>query len=451
MEKLDKTTNPIDLIEDKQSILLHEGNIKLLAHGLPSVYGKCRIKIDLLPSPNIHCYGYFNNNSDIIEMFTTNCDYEILVDELHFNGLQILAKSNFTQDKNYFEFKWVLRKEPFIFTGNELTPMKTVEFKLFNFVDTFNGRRSIERQGNTSRSIEYIDLSYEDWNIEIKSLFSTKETFNSLKNNGGTMLTHIGKIQRINNNVFLAEEAQNILKTLELFLSFAKGGECFPVCPEGIDKFNNKVWGYWNAPYGSWRTLLSWFDIQNPKQISIFYPLFMNKIKTSGWSDVFNAAIYWYVKANDSSRGIDAGIILAQAALELLSYELIVNDKKLLTEIEFKDQRTYHTSCKLKKMFDVLNAPVNIPQETPTLLSLASKFNWQGAPHALTEIRNFLVHPVSKYKGVFTGNVIFEAWNLCLWYLEMSILAICGYNGKYGNRLKYKRWAGEVENVPWVH
>lgn len=293
MEKLNKNISIIDLINNNQSILLYKGNIELIAQGLPSVYGNCRIQIDLLPSPNIHCYGYFNNNTDIIERFTTHRNYKILVNELSLDGLQILAKLN--SNKNYFEFKWVLKKRHFIFTDNELTPMKTLEFKLFNFVDTLGGRCSIEHQGNISRPIEHIDLSYDGWNIEIKSLFSTKEAFDSLKNNGGTMLTHIGKIQKINNNVFLAEEAQNILKTLELFLSFAKGGECFPVCPEGIDKFNNKVWGYWNAPYGSWRTLLSWFDIHNSKQLSIFYPFFMNKIKTSGWSDVFNAAIYWYV------------------------------------------------------------------------------------------------------------------------------------------------------------
>lgn len=45
-------------------------------------------------------------------------------------------------------------------------------------------------------------------------------------------------------------------------------------------------------------------------------------------------------------------------------------------------------------------------------------------------------------------NAYHEAWNLGLWYLEMGILAVCGYSGTYGNRLK-QRWIGQSENVAW--
>ena len=69
-------------------------------------------------------------------------------------------------------------------------------------------------------------------------------------------------------------------------------------------------------------------------------------------------------------------------------------------------------------------------------------------PHALTEIRNTLVHPEHKKRGQFR-KAYFEAWNLGLWYLEMSILAVCKYQGTYGNRLKSGRYIGQVEEVPW--
>ncbi|WP_096292838.1 hypothetical protein [Nitrosomonas ureae] len=73
---------------------------------------------------------------------------------------------------------------------------------------------------------------------------------------------------------------------------------------------------------------------------------------------------------------------------------------------------------------------------------------WIDAPHALTEIRNSLIHPEHKKRDQL-DSAYFDAWNLGLWYLEMGILAICNYEGAYGNRLKLNRM-GEVENVPWI-
>jgi hypothetical protein len=58
-----------------------------------------------------------------------------------------------------------------------------------------------------------------------------------------------------------------------------------------------------------------------------------------------------------------------------------------------------------------------------------------------------LIHSEHRQSGQFS-DAYYDAWNLGLWYLEMSILAICGYYGTYGNRLK-QRHVGEVENVPW--
>jgi len=87
-------------------------------------------------------------------------------------------------------------------------------------------------------------------------------------------------------------------------------------------------------------------------------------------------------------------------------------------------------------------------------LSKKSKeMNWLDAPHALTEIRNSLVHPEHKKRGKYDIQIFIEAHNLSQWYLEMSILAICNYKGKYYNRLISGQRVGDIDNVPnvpWV-
>jgi hypothetical protein len=105
-------------------------------------------------------------------------------------------------------------------------------------------------------------------------------------------------------------------------------------------------------------------------------------------------------------------------------------------------------SDKFRIIFSSLGIPLEIPKETPEIDKLAKNFNWLDAPHALTEIRNSLVHPEHKKRGQI-DSAYYEAWNLGLWYLEMGLLAVCGYSGTYGNRLK-QRYVGQVENVPWT-
>jgi hypothetical protein len=163
------------------------------------------------------------------------------------------------------------------------------------------------------------------------------------------------------------------------------------------------------------------------------------------WGEALWEAIYWYLIANDSRRGIEPGIILAQAAIERLSYELAVKDRRLLGKEGFKKLQA---SDKFRVLFSSLGIPIDINAETPELQKLSSQKGWVDAPHALTEIRNAIVHPEHKDREQL-GSAYFEAWNLGLWYLEMCILAICGYSGTYGNRLKRGRWIGEVEDVPW--
>lgn len=213
----------------------------------------------------------------------------------------------------------------------------------------------------------------------------------------------------------------------------------------GFDETNHRVWEQWSSPREAWHRPFSWFDTQNTEQLTVLFTDFMKMWANDDWQRAFMEIIYWYLNANFSPRGIDAGIILTQAALERLSYEYAVNDKRLVSADGFKSLRA---SDKFRLLFSSLKIPLDIPP-TSELKNLAQnqKMPWIDAPHALTEIRNSLIHPEHKKRGQF-DSAYFEAWNLGLWYLEMGILAICRYNGAYGNRLKLDR-RGQVENVPW--
>ena len=122
-------------------------------------------------------------------------------------------------------------------------------------------------------------------------------------------------------------------------------------------------------------------------------------------------------------------------------------EKAIISARGFKD---IWASDRFRLLFSTLGLNQAIPSESVKMkqLSKNTKMNWLDSPHALTEIRNTLVHPDHNNRDQ-VNSILFEAWTLGLWYLELSILATCGYTGTYRSRLK-NTWVGQVENVPWL-
>ncbi|HPD49698.1 MAG TPA: hypothetical protein PLM84_04665 [Smithellaceae bacterium] len=434
-----------DFISDEAKIPIHKGQAEVCIN--KNTYtGNGEVCLELLPRPNLYFYGYFKGipaNNAVAASLERN-----KISSFSFNGRQIKGfrlSSGGNIDSQEFNLKWCPESEPIYGVGDESTQISSLVFHLFNFVDLFGTRHSIKQGGSTMHRIEHIDLICDQWNIALKSLLSTRENIKKLNEEGGCRLTHVGGIKRADSLSFSGKDAKECLEALLFFLSFAKGGWCEPTCAVGFDESDNRVWESWSSPREPWYEPPSWFDRHNGSQLNIFYPGFMKKWKNDDWREALHEVLYWYLNANYSPRGIEAGIILTQAAIERLSYEYTVKDKRLLVLNGFKD---LWASDKFRILFSSLGIPLEIPNETPEILRLAKDLNWLDAPHALTEIRNSLVHPEHKRRRQL-DSIYYEAWNLGLWYLEMGLLAVCDYSGTYGNRLK-QRYVGQVENVPWI-
>lgn len=435
-----------DFADGESSVLIHQSQAEICIDG-NEYTGNGEVRLDFLPRADIHLYGYFKGVPAQDAMgahIGQKTISSFLINGRQIEGFRLSSGGDVNSQE--FSLKWCPKSEPINGVGDESTQMTRVVFHLFNFVDLRGTRRSTEQKGTMIHAIEHVDLTCDEWKVELKSLISTQENIKALKEEGGYRLTHIGCIQRADGTLFSGAGAYVCLKALRFFLSFAKGSWCEPICAVGFDASGRRVWESWSSPRESLSTTLSWFDPHNGSQLATLFTCFMKRWANDDWCDALQEVIYWYLNANFSSRGIDAGIILTQAAIERLSYEYSVKDKRLLTVKGFKD---LWASDKFRLLFSSVKIPLDIPGETSELQRRAcnSQMNWLDAPHALTEVRNSLVHPEHKHRRQF-NNAYYEAWNLGLWYLEMGILAICGYSGTYGNRLK-RRVIGQVEDVPW--
>jgi hypothetical protein len=434
-----------DFTAGESSVLINECQAEL-CFGQDSYIGRGEVRLDLLPSANIYIYGYFEGVAKQYffgERFGQTEITSFSINDRQIEGFR-LSSGGDINTQNY-NLKWLPKSEPINGLGEESTQIVKIIFHLFNFTEFIGNRTSNEQNGTTNYEIQHIDLNYHKWKVELKSLPSTRNNIKILKEKGGHQLTHVGGIERADGGLFSGKEAKECLVALNYFLTFAKGGWCNPVCAVGYDVSANRVWELWSSPRESWRESSVWFDSHNSEQLRNLFPLFMSQWENEFWCEALREIIYWYQHSNNDHRGIDTGIILTQTAIERLSYEYSVKDKRLLSLKGFKELRA---SDKFRVLFSSLGIPLEIPEETPEMGKFAEKSNWLDAPHALTEIRNSLVHPEHKNRGQLES-VYYDAWRLGLWYLEIGILAICGYSGTYANRLN-RRWIGKVGDVPWI-
>ena len=309
-----------------------------------------------------------------------------------------------------------------------------VTFHLFNFPDFLDGRVVLRASG---------------WIVTIAATDRTKELTAGLKAQGGYVITHTGQITRDDEATFSSEQVSEFLNCLHYFLSFALGRWAGVALPVGFDadgKWVFEEWGLRITADGPWRGGVSWFDEHHSELLPQVFPgfirLWMNKL----WQKALSDALYWYLGACDHRVGIgvDAGLILAQTALELLAWTYCVRDRKMISEVAF--QRRLSAADKFRLLVSSLSIPLEIPTNLSALHERAGK-KWVDAMDAITAIRNSLIHPSAHEQ--LLGFAYFDAWKLSLWYIELVLLRLCGHSGKYANRL-HQRWTGQIESVPWA-
>lgn len=350
-------------------------------------------------------------------------------------------RTRWTANAEGLELDWCPSSEPMVFRDMASETSVSALLHLFNFPDFRGGQHQVS---SAPAACSLMVLDSDKWRISLQSLAhnATQHAWKRIKEEGGCFLTHVGKLERKDGKPFSGDEASEQRLLLADFLSFAKGGRCSTACEVGLDAAGAKTWETLASPPHS-NPPYSWFNPFKASQAEILFPLFAKRWQQSEeWKDCLHAAIYWYTQANTrgGSPSIDAAIILAQAALERVAHHHLVVDRKMISAGGFEK---LNASDRLRRLFSSLNIPIEIGPATADIQKAATK--WLDAPHAMADIRNELVHPVSR-KEVDT--CIVDAWKLFLWYLELSVLALCGYNDTYTSRLTAK-YATQSEKVPW--
>lgn len=410
---------------------LYLASEKLTFEGDQPIEGEAKVFFRITPSPQVVIEV---TASEISEIHAKRLRGEPIRIRLPQRGIsaEVVIVSWITSNTTFITAVPCL--EPLV-TGPSEDPV-LVEFQVLNFVD-FLGP-----QGNS------LTIVAGEWQIDLYPVNRLPEVVADLKTMGGYDFTHTGKLQRFDKKPFSTASACDVMRALHYFLSFARGFWNGLGLSVGRDNKGDIVWEEWGARHTtSWRQAESWFDPRKPNLLPDVFPGFFDRWSIPLWREPVERVLYWYLGSNIASGGIEGGLILTQAALELLAWVLLVEDKSILSRDGFK---RIPAADQIRLLLSALRIPLIVPPELAELKLLCNRLKGVDGPSVLTELRNAFVHPGDRKRAKSASSLAcFEAWSLGQWYIELVLLNLCGHNGEYGNRLKRTRWMGDVDPVPW--
>ncbi len=275
-----------------------------------------------------------------------------------------------------------------------------------------------------------------DWHIVIDGIAHADDYWETLKQAGGYRMTHVCRIKRLDGATFGIDDAKCIIGNLGRVLSFIRGAWTVPFLPTGFDSAGNKTWESWdNVALDSWRSAHTWMQptfVETPQRL---FPGMMERLGCSVWSEPMKMALEWYINANRRGAGAAGGLMLAQAAFELLAWTYLVVDRRVLSERAFQPGKL-GADDRIRSLLAHLGASRSeVPTNLSCIRSEPDFKKWPDAPRALVEVRNLLVHAKPDQKKLQAPErTVMEAWLLSMALLDEAFLRLFGFKGKFLDR-----------------
>ncbi len=285
------------------------------------------------------------------------------------------------------------------------------------------------------------------WNVTLDSVEGLERIDRKLKQGRGFAITHVGRLERADGTLFGAAQTNEALEKLSFLLSFVRGAWTSCTCPVAFGDSGEPRWARWDAPRVSATSGSSWFSYLSPASIGSIAEGFFERAAQAHWWDAITLSLNWYFEANEHPGMIHSAVVLQQNALETLAWTIFVEGGPL-SDVGFD---AMPAADRIRLMLSRANIPLGIPPTLPHLTKVGKQRKWKDGPHALTDLRNAIVHPKKrKAVGESLGRELVGAWKLGQWYLELVLLWLFRYAGEYQNRLDPMPMVGRVERVPWA-
>lgn len=431
------------MTEVNESISIYDGTFKLIQADT-NIEVNGNIWFDWFPNIGAKFTGKIISDSGSHEKVINRLGkFELNINDSKF-GECFINKSYLSVERN-IEGSLV----DFAVLGNRAAPVSKVTFSVPNLREFLGGntKRKIENaiQTGLNRLIFHDDIYTitVDKNVEYRMLRE------SLESKGGYVFLFSGELTKKRGKIALFD-LKEVFHCFSTFITFLNGRRCSPLLIQGVHE-GETIWcdytGYFVDQY---KNVNTWPQKHSIEGLDNLWRNFRKFWKDENIKDFLNTAIHWYVEANSNSAFTEGSIIMTQVALELAYNVIVIEEKKLLIG---KDADNISASNKIRLLLSYLDVSHEVPASLTTLKLIINQEITDG-PDAFVQIRNAIVHSQEeKRKKIKNMDLMvkYEALQLGIWYLELSILYILKFEGKYFNRCSGAVFAGEgEESVPWA-
>lgn len=333
--------------------------------------------------------------------------------------------------------------------GDKSIPISKIAFSIPNLRDFFGlPIELIDDKGGYYSGRNRLILENKDYIITIDKHKDYKNSYELLSASGGYLLLYSGEIQKKSSHITF-EELNTLHHCLSTYLSFLNGQRCSPLFLQGIHE-DEIVWtDYTGYTSNLFKHVHSWpqkFAIDGLNEMwNEFYELWNNEND----KDFLISAIHWYIEGNSNSGYLEGSIVMIQTALELIYNWLIIEKKKLLYG---KDGESISAANKIRLLLSQFHTKIELPKSFENLKTyLDSSNDIHDEIDLFVQIRNSIIHSQEEKRKKLSKiptQVKYEAQQLGLWYLEISLLKILKFAGKYSNRCSEK--FGPKENEEYL-
>jgi hypothetical protein len=246
------------------------------------------------------------------------------------------------------------------------------------------------------------------------------------------------------------KDVGRLQRWLFILLSFIANREVDgPRC--GLDDDGTVVWAEWTTPrIKPGMSGVTWCPAPLVESALPELAEGFSAVTTDPDLEVIVDRAIGYSLAANGDEVIEVRIPIACSGLELLAWAILQRENWLT---DGDSRRGLTAGARVRLLLKWAGIPTGIPPGLPKLaarLRASGQPGWEG-PEILFNVRNDMVHPPKRLIEPEwpEGDLLFEAWQLGTWYLELALLRILGYKGHYWSRIRLNRPGADGEPVPW--
>jgi glutamyl-tRNA synthetase len=430
----------VDFSHTTTPIVLHDGHLNIL-YPSEQVTGRGRLELRLAPSPAIT----FSMDSTPVHSWPLVGEAELRIPDLGLSVPAIVTRAQPTSEMGTIRLEGV-PNGPMVVGRDE--SLDSVVFHVTDFHD-FVGHAVRNATANCAWSGR-LCLAAENWLITVDAVPDHLERRQVATKSGGIPITHVGRIERKDATPFTGKQCEELLSTIHFFLSFVRGQWVAPLIPVGFDKRGDPIWRDLTLRRTSRApSFNSWCPIHHIGHVEALFPKFFRRWMDPVWREFLRPAIGSYLHANRQGL-LDDTVIFAQIVLEMIAdfvfMEQSGSSDEAASGIEVVDR--------IGRLFQRIGIPTALPDKLVVLRQFADAEGLSSGLAVIASIRNACVHHNAHGRRLLarlnaTKHAFYDASRLALWYTDLCLLWLLGYEGRYQSRV-HAEWVGETEAVPWT-